>query len=276
MNSHFLLASDFDQTLSFNDSGQVLAELVGIHDFDHKVRGLSASHLVQQGAELAYLLRHDPAFRAVRREHLIAAGKQVRLKHDVAQLAKILAGGFGGSRIHFVVISAGPRLVVQAALEGILPPERVFGTELGFDEQTGEISSVERVPAGYGKVAVLQEIEHSLGITPERTIYVGDGSSDLYVMHHVNSREGHTIAVSETPAVARIAERTVMSESALSVLLPVMEDVLGWDAPRVRELFLSHGYGLRGWDKVRTDFLTFQRERPSRAPSAIIPTRGAA
>ena len=277
MNMHFLLASDFDQTLSFNDSGQVLAELVGIHDFEQKVRGLAASHLVQQGAELAYLLRHDPAFRAVRREHLIAAGKRVRLKHDVALLAKILGGSFGGSRIHFVVISAGPRLVVQSALEGILPPERVFGTELAFDEQTGEIASVDRVPAGYGKVAVLQEIEQSLGVTPERTIYVGDGSSDLYVMHHVNSCEGHTIAVSETHAVGRIAQRTVLSESALSVLLPVMEDVLGWNSARVRELFMNHGYGLRGWDRVRTDFLTFQRERPSRVPpSSATASRGAA
>ena len=270
MKTHYLLASDFDQTLSFNDSGQVLSELLGIADFERKVQGLSGSYLVQQGAELAYLLRHDPEFRAVRREHLIRAGKRVRLKHDVAKLAEILKHGLGDARIHFVVISAAPRLVVQSALEGLVPPERVFGTEFGFDERTGEIASVERVPAGYGKVAVLQQVEQALGVTPEHTIYVGDGSSDLYVMHHVNSCEGHTIAVSETHAVGRVAERSVLSDSALSVLLPVMEDVLGWNAVRVRELFANHGYGLRGWDKVRTDFLTFQRERPSRAPSSPI------
>jgi HAD superfamily phosphoserine phosphatase-like hydrolase len=274
--THYLLASDFDQTLSFNDSGQVLSEIVGIRDFEQKVRGLAASHLVQQGAELAYLLRHDPEFRAVRREHLVLAGKHVRLKHDVPLLAKIVSQGLGAARIHFVVISASPRLVVQSALAGIVPPERVFGTELGFDPHSGEIASVQRVPAGYGKVAVLQEIEHALGVTPERTIYVGDGSSDLYVMHHVNSCEGHTIAVSETPAVARIAQRSVLSESALSVLLPVMEDVLGWDAAQVRELFMSNGYGLRGWDKVRTDFLTFQRERPSGPARALSSPLGAA
>jgi len=28
---HYLLASDFDQTLSFNDSGLVLSELLGIY-----------------------------------------------------------------------------------------------------------------------------------------------------------------------------------------------------------------------------------------------------
>ena len=39
---HFLFASDFDQTLSFHDSGRVLAELLGVTDFDRKVAGLAA------------------------------------------------------------------------------------------------------------------------------------------------------------------------------------------------------------------------------------------
>jgi HAD superfamily phosphoserine phosphatase-like hydrolase len=267
--TRYLLASDFDQTLSFNDSGHVLADMLGIGDFEQKVRGLAESHLVQQGAELAYLLRHDPAFRPVRREHLIEAGKRVRLKHDVPLLAEILKAGLDGNRIHFFVISAGPRLVVQSALEGILPPENVFGTEFGWDDASGEISSVLRVPAGYGKVAVLQELELAHDITPDKTIYVGDGSSDLYVMHHVNSRDGHTIAVSESKSIGRTAERTVLSDSALSALLPIMEDILDWDASRIRALFANYGYGLQGWDKIRTDFLTFQRERPSRMPAAV-------
>ena len=32
----YLLVSDFDQTLSFHDSGHVLAEMVGISDFGHR------------------------------------------------------------------------------------------------------------------------------------------------------------------------------------------------------------------------------------------------
>lgn len=51
---HFLLVSDFDQTLSFNDSGVVLSELIGAHGFHDKVEGLARSNLVQQGAELAF------------------------------------------------------------------------------------------------------------------------------------------------------------------------------------------------------------------------------
>ena len=55
---HFLLASDFDQTLSFHDSGIILSEILGITDFEQKIRGLSDIHLVQQGGELAYLVLH--------------------------------------------------------------------------------------------------------------------------------------------------------------------------------------------------------------------------
>jgi hypothetical protein len=38
---HYLLASDFDQTLSFNDSGLVLSELLGISGFEARVAGLA-------------------------------------------------------------------------------------------------------------------------------------------------------------------------------------------------------------------------------------------
>jgi len=253
----YLVASDFDQTLSFNDSGYALAEMLGISDFEVKVTGLSRSNLVQPGAELTYLLRHDPAFRSVRREHLIEAGKRVRLKDNVKLFAEILSEGLGENRFQFYVISAGPREVVCSALEGIVPSENVFGTELEFDPETGEICSVLRVPAGYGKVAVLQELELKLQMSPDRVIYVGDGSSDLYVMHDVNSRDGHTIAVSETKSIGRIANRTVLSDSAIGVLVPILEDVLKWDSHQIRELFTLHGLALQDWDKVHTDWITF-------------------
>jgi hypothetical protein len=146
---------------------------------------------------------------------------------------------------------------VQSALEGIVPPENVFGTEFGFDPDSGEISHVMRVPAGYGKIAVLQDLESKLQSSPDRTIYIGDGSSDLYVMHHVNSRDGHTVAVSESKSIGRIARRTVLSDNALSVLVPILEDILKWTAPQIRDLFASHGLVLRDWDKIHTDWLTF-------------------
>ena len=41
----YLLASDFDQTLSFNDPGYVSCDLLGIHGFEQKVAGLAKSDL---------------------------------------------------------------------------------------------------------------------------------------------------------------------------------------------------------------------------------------
>jgi HAD superfamily phosphoserine phosphatase-like hydrolase len=268
LNSHkqYLLASDFDQTLSFNDSGYVLAEMLGISGFQQKVAGLTRSNLVHQGAELAYLLRHDPHFRSVRREHLVEAGRRVRLKDDIGLFMRMLERDWDGVRFRFCVISAAPREVVQSALEGIVAPENIFGTEFDYDASSGEISNIRRAAAGYGKIAVLEELEVKLQITPDHTIYVGDGSSDLYVMHHVNSRAGHTIAVSETKSIGRIARRTVLSASALGVLMPILEDILKWNGDQIRELFASEGLGLQDWDKIRTDWLTFHR-----APIRVVP-----
>jgi hypothetical protein len=48
---------------------------------------------------------------------------------------------------------------------------------------------------------------------------MGDGSSGLFVMLHVNSREGYTIAVSGAKSLGRIAKRTGLSDSAHSVLV---------------------------------------------------------
>jgi HAD superfamily phosphoserine phosphatase-like hydrolase len=258
---HYLIASDFDQTLSFNDSGIVLSELIGASNFREKVRGLSDIHLVQQGAELAYLLRHDPDFRCVRREHLIEAGRQVRLKKDIKRFVECLNAGVEGYQFSFYVISAAPRAVVQSALEGIVPADHIYGAECEYDASSGEICAITRVPAGYGKVAILEELATELQVSPDRLIYVGDGSSDLHVMLHVNSGDGFTIAVSEAKHITRIAQRTVISDNALSVLVPVLEDVVGWDATRIRQLFASHGLVLQEWDKARTDWVTL-REYP--------------
>jgi phosphoserine phosphatase len=254
--ARYLVACDFDQTLSFNDSGFVLSELIGVADFQRKVAGLSATHLVQQGAELTYLLRHDPEFRCVRPEHLIETGKRVRLKKDIGRLLDVLSSGEAGCQFSFRVISAAPRLVIQSALEGIVPSDHIHGSDFEYDPFSGEICAITKVPAGYGKVAVLEDLEAQLQISPNRTVYVGDGSSDVHVMLHVNKRDGFTVAVSETTRVTRIAKRTVLGDSALSVLVPILEDVLGWDTAGIRRLFESYGLVLQEWDKARTDWVT--------------------
>src|ERR1700688_2008372 len=127
MAQQYLLCRGFGQTLSFNHSGVVLAELIGVPGFHDKVRGLAQINLVQQGAELSYLILHDPEFRRIRREHLVEAGKLIRLKHDVKLFAKTLETLADGYKFNFHVISAAPQEIIQSALEGIVAPENIHG-----------------------------------------------------------------------------------------------------------------------------------------------------
>src|SRR5260370_42234620 len=80
---HYLLASDFEQTLSFKDSGLVLSELLGISEFEERVAGLARCNLVHQRGEHAYCIRHDPEFRGVRREHLREVERRIRLNGPI-------------------------------------------------------------------------------------------------------------------------------------------------------------------------------------------------
>jgi len=268
MVKHYLLASDFDQTLSFNDSGVVLSELIGFHGFHDKVKGLAEINLVQQGAELSYLILHDPDFRRVRHEHLIETGKRIRLKHDVALFARALNTLGEGHKFHFNVISAAPQEIIQSALDGIVSPDHIFGTRFRYND-AGEVASIIRASAGWGKITVLEELRASLGISHDQIIYMGDGSSDLPVMMHVNQYDGLTIAVSEAKFITRVAKRTVLSDNAMSVLVPLMEKVMHWDSARIRKFFASHGLTLLEWEKVRTDMLTIQEAAepmPAAAP----------
>jgi predicted HAD superfamily phosphohydrolase len=84
-------------------------------------------------------------------------------------------------------------------------------------------------------------------------IYVGDGSSDVHVMLHVNNHGGFTIAVSENKQLARIAQSTVLSDNAFSILLPILDQVLNWETRRIRDLFESYGLTLSAWERERTD-----------------------
>jgi HAD superfamily phosphoserine phosphatase-like hydrolase len=267
---HYLLASDFDQTLSFNDSGIVLSELIGRDRFEEKVAGMARINLVQQGGELAYLLLHDPEFRCVRREHLHEVGKRIRLKQNIKLLTEFLAQGIEGHSFSFYVISAAPEEVIQSALEGTVSPDHIYGTRFNYDPLNGEIQSIARVPAGYGKVAVLDHLQAKLQISPDRIIYVGDGSSDIHVMLHVNRREGFTIAVSEGKYIATIAQRSILSDDALSVLVPILEDIIGRDDPaHIRAFFESRGLQIQEWDKVQTDFLTFRQSHSRHTAEAV-------
>jgi len=256
----FLFASDFDHTLTFNDSGYVLSELLGIptEEFERKARGMAKLNFVQQGAELAYLLLHDPMFRGhVRKEHLHEVGKRVRLKQNIELLYRILANGIDGYRFDFYVLSAAPVEVIQSALVGLVPADQIFGTEFRYGD-SGHIDTIVRTTAGYGKVAVVDQLQSDLQVSPDHIVYSGDGSSDLHVMMHVNLRDGFTIAVSETKDVAQVAKRSILGSNALSVLIPILEEIIGWQRPAIRDFFESYGFSIQEWESVRTDWLTLK------------------
>jgi phosphoserine phosphatase len=251
----YLLVSDFDQTLNCNDSGVLLSEMLGILDFRQRVAGLSAVHLVQQGGELVYLLLHDPAFRRVRKDHLIEVGKRVRRKANIELLLRLLHT-LEDFNFSFHVLSATPEEVIQSALAGIVPDSHIHGTQFRYASDTGEIQSIVRAPAGYGKVVVLEELRRTEGIGHNRLVYVGDSNWDVQVILHINRLEGLTITVSENKGFTEIAKRRVLSDDALSVLVPILEDILGYDSVRIRTLFESHGFVLHDWGKAHTDSLT--------------------
>lgn len=254
----YIFASDFDQTLTFNDSGYVLAELVGIStdEFERKSKGMARINLVQQGAELAYLLLHDPEFRAkVRKDHLREVGKRIRLKSDIKLLYHLLESGIDGHQFDFFVLSAAPVEIVRSALEDIVPPDHIYGTEFLYTP-SGEIDTIVRATAGYGKVAVLDNLLLQRVAGPDHVVYTGDGSSDIHVMLHINARDGLTIAVSESRNVSQIAKRTVLSTSALAVLAPILEEIAGWERYRIRSFFEMNGMLIQEWERVRTDWLT--------------------
>jgi hypothetical protein len=143
----------------------------------------------------------------------------------------------------------------------IIPADHIHGTQLQYDG-SGQVESLIRVTAGYGKVAVLDDLQKKFQVSPERILYVGDGGSDIHVMLHVNRREGFTIAVSQARHIAPIAKRTILSDDALSIIVPILEEIAGWDTSRIRAFFEEQGLFIQEWDRVRADWLTITSQPP--------------
>jgi hypothetical protein len=89
----------------------------------------------------------------------------------------------------------------------------------------------------------------------------------------VNRRDGFTIAVSETRYITQIAQRTVLSDDAASVLVPILEEVMGWEPSRIRDFFETEGFVLQEWDRVRTDWLTIRPSNGSVGAEPVGPAR---
>src|SRR5260370_14715636 len=131
---------------------------------------------------MSILIVHDPDFRKVRREHLVETGKRIRLKHDVALLARALDNLADGYKFDFNVISAAPQEIIESALADIVPPDHIFGTRFRYNEATVEVDSIVRASARWVKITLLEELPSNLRISHDQIIYTGDGSSDIPVM----------------------------------------------------------------------------------------------
>jgi len=83
-------------------------------------------------------------------------------KAEIKLLYQILKGGIDGHEFDFYVLSAAPVEVILSALEGIVPADHIFGTEFRY-KPSGEIDTIVRATAGYGKVAVARQVAGAAG-----------------------------------------------------------------------------------------------------------------
>ncbi len=152
--------------------------------------------------------------------------------------------------------------VIYSALDGILPKDHnSWHGIFVWTEWRDRIDRCARRRAMEGRGS-WDDLQNKKEIGPDHVVYAGDGSSDIHVMLHVNARDGFTIAVSESKHVSQIAQRTVLSTSALGVLAPILERIVGLNRQQIRKFLESHGFLIQEWDKVRTEWLTLRQSKP--------------
>jgi HAD superfamily phosphoserine phosphatase-like hydrolase len=257
MKDKYLFVTDFDKTLSLEDSGYLLADKINIAPdvFEQKIQAVCKKNLVQLGGELAYLITSDPDFQGkITRPMLEEVGKETKLKKNVKKLVRILREGIDGRSFAVFVASAAPKEIVASALSEIIPADRIYGTNLSFDRK-GLVKGLERTGAGDAKVNILDHLKIKEKVPRDRIIYVGDGISDIRVMLHVQVYQGYPIAVSSSSYLGHIANRTVISDNALSVLIPILEDVLGYSYDRITEFYLHLGLPISEWKRAKIEWV---------------------
>jgi phosphoserine phosphatase len=258
----YLFVSDFDKTLSIDDAGLLLSLKLGLtrEDFEEKIEALKKKSLVKFGAEIPYLILHDPDYMGkVNKKMLLEVGKEIRLKKHLLELVKVLDQGVKGKRFSTHVISAAPQEVVQKALEGILPQENVHGTTFIYDKR-GTVVGVEKTAAGAAKVDILEVIRKKEKIPLDRAIYVGDGFSDMYIILYLRTYHGYTIGVTQASYLGNICKKTIISNDALSLLAPILEDILGLSHQEIKEFYEEIGHPIQTWEKAKVEWFDFGAE----------------
>jgi 2-hydroxy-3-keto-5-methylthiopentenyl-1-phosphate phosphatase len=260
MQKKYLFVSDFDKTLSIDDNGELLSGRLGISpkQFKDKVDEITRRNIVQLGGELFHLfLRDEDYIGKVNKELLRQVGKEIKLKKDVAELFRLLTEGIDGFMFCPYVVSAAPQEMLNEALKGILPEERIFGSKLVYDKK-GVFADVERTNAAHAKVATVDMLRDREKVPHERIIYVGDGASDIHVMLHILSYQGYPITVSPAPYMGHICRRTVLSDNVLSILIPILEDVVKMSEHQIRDFFEDRGHSVKDWSRAKTEWVDLE------------------
>ncbi|MBU1084292.1 MAG: HAD-IB family phosphatase, partial [Candidatus Omnitrophica bacterium] len=251
-----LFVSDFDKTLSTGDVGYILSSKVGVsaERFDHKIEEIKRRNIVQLGGELAHLIIRDPDYMGkVSRDLLYEVGKEIELKKGVPELMDILSKGIDDHQFSTYILSAAPKECVEKAVEKIFPIDNIYCTN--FIYKNNMVHDVERTNAGHAKVSTIDMLKQKENVTRNNIIYVGDGSSDVHVMLHIKSYNGYTITVSPAPYMGHICRRSVISDNVLSLLVPILEDILKYDQEKIRAFFESKGHPILEWNRADTEWL---------------------
>jgi len=256
MKKKLLFVSDFDKTLSIGDVGHILSAKLGIseEEYDQKISEIQRRNIVQLGGELAHLIIRDTDYIGkVTKDLLCEVGKEAALKKGVSELMKVLAEGIDNYQFSTYIVSAAPKECVEKAVEHIFPASNVYGTT--FIYQNGVVQDVERTNAGHAKVSTLDMLKLKENVTRDAIIYVGDGASDVHVMLHIMSYNGYSITVSPAPYMGHICRRSVISDNVLSVLVPILVDLLKYDQEKVRAFFEDRGHSILEWNRADTEWL---------------------
>lgn len=256
----YLFLCDFDKTLSFNDAGILLSEKIGINEeeFERKITEVRRRNITQLGGELAYLIVSDSDYKGkVTKQLFKEVGTQMKLKKDVFKLMELLNKGIAEFKFCCYILSAWPSEIIRTALKNILPSEHIYGTTFTYDGK-GRVCGIEKTGAGQAKVVTLDYLREKERVPRDRIIYVGDGSSDLHVMLHVNAYGGYPIAVSASPYLGHISKRTVLSDSALCILVPILEDIMDYEDTKIKSFFADTGCAILEWSRVKTDWITLE------------------